>query len=266
MTTMETDTRLETRGLALSIAGKTICCDLNLRINAGECWGILGMNGVGKTTLLHTLAGLKPAQVGDILVNGKPRSDYHARELAQLCGILFQDYLDTFPCTVLEAALIGRHPYMRQWQWESDADKSKARAALQQVGLADLEQRDITTLSGGERRRLAIATLLTQAPQIMLLDEPANHLDLHYQVNLLQQLTQDCRKNEKAMIMVMHDVNLAARFCDHVLLLSAKGEFGEGEYRAGTSTELLNAETLTTVYNHPMQSHHTTMGSIFIPE
>ena len=129
------NTLLELRKLTLSIGGKTVCRDLDLNIVGGQCWGILGVNGVGKTTLLHTLAGLKPAQTGEIRVNGKPRSDYSARELAQLCGILFQDYLDTFPCTVLEAALIGRHPYLRQWQWESVQDKAIARAALQQVGL-----------------------------------------------------------------------------------------------------------------------------------
>ena len=255
------NTLLELRKLTLSIGGKTVCRDLDLNIVGGQCWGILGVNGVGKTTLLHAMAGLKPAQAGEIRVNGKPRSDYSARELAQLCGILFQDYLDTFPCTVLEAALIGRHPYLHQWQWESAQDKAIARAALQQVGLNELEQRDITTLSGGERRRLAIATLMAQAPQILLLDEPANHLDLHYQSSLLTQLTQDCRQQHKAMVMVVHDVNLAARFCDHVLLL-----YGDGDYRAGTREELLSAEALTQLYHHPMVLHQTSAGRFFLPE
>ena len=253
-------TLLELRGLSVDIGGKTVCRGLDLSIGAGQCWGILGVNGVGKTTLLHTLAGLKPAQCGEILVNGKHRGDYAPRALAQQCGILFQDYLDTFPCTVLEAALIGRHPYLRHWQWESAQDMELARQALNRVGLEQLEQRDITTLSGGERRRLAIATLLTQAPQILLLDEPANHLDLHYQVSLLDQLMQDCRQQNKAMVMVLHDVNLAARFCDHALLL-----YGEGEYRAGASADLLNAGELSALYRHPMTQHRTPAGCFFLP-
>jgi iron complex transport system ATP-binding protein len=255
------NTQLELCQLTVTIAGKTVCNGLDLTMEGGQCWGLLGVNGVGKTTLLHTLAGLKPAQAGEVLVNGEPRSAYSPRALAQLCGILFQDYRDTFPCTVLEAALIGRHPYLRQWQWESAQDREIAVRALERVGLQGLEQRDITTLSGGERRRLDIAILLTQAPQILLLDEPANHLDLHHQISLLDQLSQDCRQQHKLMVMVVHDVNLAARYCDHVLLLC-----GDGEYRAGASEELLNAEVLSNLYQHPMILHQATNGRYFFPQ
>lgn len=252
---------LTTNALDVSIAGIQVCTELNLVVDPHQCWGILGKNGAGKTTLLHTLAALRPADAGQMTLAGKQYHEYSPREWAQCCGVLFQDYTDVFPGTVLETALIGRHPYLKQWQWESQADIEIVRNALQQVGLSDLEQRRVDTLSGGERRRLAIATLLAQSPQIMLLDEPANHLDLHYQITLLDLLTQLTRQADKSIMVVLHDVNLAARYCDHVLLL-----LEDGNTLQGPSTELLTAETLSQVYGHPMRMHELDQDRIFIPQ
>ena len=251
---------LQTTGLNVSIAGKRVCDELNLVLEPHQCWGILGRNGAGKTTLLHTLAALRPADSGDISLLGKRRSEYRQREWAQHCGVLFQDYSDTFPGTVLETALIGRHPHVAHWQWESESDVNLVHSVLQQVGLEQMQQRRVDTLSGGERRRLAIATLLAQAPQCMLLDEPANHLDLHYQVTLLDLLTQSVKVEAKAMMIVLHDINLAARYCDHVLLL-----LGDGEHLQGPSKELLNVELLSRVYGHPMRMHELDDRRVFVP-
>ena len=251
---------LETRGLSLSIGNKLICRDLNLRIQSGERWGVLGVNGVGKTTLLLTLAGLKTAQAGNVYLNGTALAELSKRQIAQSCGVMLQDSDDAFPASVLEIALIGRHPHLHAWEWESPADEAIARTALQAVGIADLAQRTSNTLSGGERRRLALATLLTQDPALMLLDEPVNHLDLHHQIETLDLLTQLVAKRDKTSLMVLHDVNLAARYCDALLLL-----FGAGETLQGPAHEILTVENLSRLYGHPVCRVETAEGSLFYP-
>jgi len=251
---------LETRGLHLSVGGKRVCCDLNLQIQANERWGMLGVNGVGKTTLLLALAGLKVPDSGGVYLQGQALTQMPRRDVAKICGVMFQDNEDAFPASVLETALIGRHPYLHAWEWESAADESIARAALHALGLADLAQRASNTLSGGERRRLALATLLTQAPALMLLDEPVNHLDLHHQIDVLELLKQQVSQQEKTTLMVLHDVNLAARYCDNLLLL-----FGHGEVLQGPVQTVLNVENLTRLYGHPVHSVETPEGVLFYP-
>ena len=252
---------LETRGLNLSIGDKLICRDLNFSVQQGERWGVLGVNGVGKTSLLLALAGLKTAQAGSVHMQGKALSEFSGRQLAQLCGVMFQDSDDAFPASVLETALIGRHPHLHAWEWESAEDEAIARAALQAVGLADLTQRTSNTLSGGERRRLALATLLAQDPPLMLLDEPVNHLDLHHQIDALELLTQQVTQHGKTSVMVLHDVNLAARYCDALLLL-----FGDGEVLQGAVREVLTLENLSRLYGHPVRSVETPEGVLYYPE
>ena len=251
---------LETRGLHLSIGDKLICRDLNLQVQRGERWGVLGVNGVGKTTLLLTLAGLKMPQAGSVLLDGTAINELPKRKAAQRCGVMLQDSDDAFPASVLETALIGRHPYLHLWEWESAEDEAIARAALQAVGIADLAQRPSNTLSGGERRRLALATLLTQDTDLMLLDEPVNHLDLHHQIDALTLLTQQVKQHGKTAVMVLHDINLAARYCDALLLL-----FGDGEALQGRVGEVLNVENLTRLYGHPVHSVETAEGAFFYP-
>jgi iron complex transport system ATP-binding protein len=224
---------LELKQINVSIAGQSICTDFDVTFAGTHCWGILGKNGSGKTTLLHTIAGLRAADAGEILFDHKSKDSYSKRAWARHVGILFQEHQDNFPSTVLETALMGRHPYIGRWQWESQQDISLAKAALNSVGLSGKEQQYIDTLSGGERRRLAIATLLTQSPDIMLLDEPTNHLDLHYQMTLLNTLTNITTEQSKCMVMVMHDVNMAARFCDHIIILH-----NNGSTMSGTTDEL----------------------------
>ena len=251
---------LETRSLQLSIGDKLICRDLNLCVKRGERWGVLGVNGVGKTTLLLTLAGLKTPQAGSVSLAGQALQALSARQIAQICGVMLQDSDDAFPASVLEIALIGRHPHLPLWAWESVEDETIAHAALQAVGIADLVQRASNTLSGGERRRLALATLLTQNPPLMLLDEPVNHLDLHHQIQVLDLLTQQVAQLSKASVMVLHDVNLAARYCDALLLL-----FGQGETLHGPTPDMLTVENLSRLYGHPVRRIETADGYLFYP-
>jgi len=169
------------------------------------------------------------------------------RHIAQSIGILFQDYSDIFPSTVLESTLIGRHPYLKAWEWESPDDIEFAISALKLVGMDEMASRIMSTLSGGERQRVEIATLLTQDPQIYLLDEPTTHLDLNHQIGILQVLHKRISASQKALVMVVHDLNIAARFCDHLILL-----FGDGVCRHGTTNEMMTEQQLAQLYSHPI--------------
>ncbi|GAB6044124.1 ABC transporter ATP-binding protein [Endothiovibrio diazotrophicus] len=239
---------LETKGLRVAIGGKRVCDGLDLAIRAGECWGVLGGNGVGKSTLLHTLAGLFEADGGELILEGEPLAALPRRRIARRLGLLLQDHGDPFPATVLETALIGRHPHLQPWQFEGEEEQRRAAAALAAVELEGFEGRMVATLSGGERRRLGLATLLVQDPALMLLDEPANHLDLRHQIRLLRLIARLTHSQPKAALMVLHDPNLAARFCDRLLLL-----FEGGETAAGPTGELLDEANLTRLYGHPVR-------------
>jgi iron complex transport system ATP-binding protein len=247
------------RELQVEIAGRSVCAALDLEIHPGSSWALLGRNGVGKTTLLHTLAGLRPATGGTRCVDGVRLEQIPRRRLATRIG-LPQDNRDLFPASVLETALIGRHPHLRGLAWEGPGDLALARDALAAVGLAGFEARTVTTLSGGERRRLAMATLLLQQPAVALLDEPANHLDLRHQVELLGLLRRTQAERGGALLMVLHDVNLATRFCDHALLL-----FGDGETLAGPLGAVLDAASLERLYGLPLVAVDGPLGTAWLP-
>ncbi|MDT8383882.1 MAG: ABC transporter ATP-binding protein [Gammaproteobacteria bacterium] len=251
---------LQARALDVEIGGKSVCQGLDMDIQAGQHWGLLGVNGVGKTTLLHTLAGLRAPREGSLWLGGEALAALPRRRIAQQIGVLLQDDVDAFPGTVLETVLSGRHPWLGQWQWESEADRALALTALGDVGLAGLGTRQVNTLSGGERRRLALATLLVQDPQLFLLDEPTNHLDPHHQIGLLSLLAQRVSQQGRASLMILHDINLATRFCDHLLLL-----FGDGEHLSGPTREVLNTDTLSRLYGHPVISVQGPKGTIYLP-
>jgi iron complex transport system ATP-binding protein len=256
---MSSSTVLTTEKLAINIADKTICHDLDITVHKGECWAILGQNGTGKTTLLHTLAGLHTSNGGQVQLKGKPLNSLSSRIIAQQCGLLLQDYQDIFPATVMEAVLIGRHPHLSAWQWESDNDKQIAQQALSTVDLAGMEQRSLQSLSGGERRRVAIAAVLAQQPEIFLLDEPANHLDIKHQYQVLKLFSQKTYNKEKAVMMVLHDINLAASYCSHALLM-----FADNTIETGTTDEMLTEEKLTALYQHPIRKIESEK-TIFMP-
>ncbi|HEX8009747.1 MAG TPA: ABC transporter ATP-binding protein [Casimicrobiaceae bacterium] len=251
---------LAARALAVAIAGHRVCSGLDLAVAPGERWAILGRNGAGKTTLLHTLAGLRAPAAGAIEIDGRALSTLPRRELARLRGVLPQDDSDAFPATVLETVLVGRHPHLSRWQWEGADDIRIAREALAASDMGGTEARDVRTLSGGERRRVALAALLAQQPRLFLLDEPSSHLDLSHQLALLDRLTAAVRTDGRALVMALHDVNLALRYCDQALLLC------DGEALAGPAQALLTAERLSALYGVPLRAVAGPRGAVFAPE
>jgi iron complex transport system ATP-binding protein len=220
--------------------------DLSLEFSPGEFVAILGRNGTGKTLTLHTLAGLRRPQAGKIQLDGAAMDSLSRRAVALRLGLLAQDVEESFVTTALEAVLVGRHPHLKLWQWETAEDERIAHQALLSVDLADFAHRRTDTLSGGELRRVAVAALLAQEPAVYLLDEPSNHLDPAHQLEILGLFRELCNTG-KMVIATLHDPTIAARFADKALLL-----FGDGRWSAGPAVQMLTAERLSELYLSPM--------------
>lgn len=231
--------------LSVRAGTRELVRDLNIEFAPAEVVAILGRNGSGKTLTLHTLAGLRPPDAGDVLLAGTSIGRLPRRQVALQLGVLPQDLEDAFITTALESVLIGRHPHLKLWQWESAEDERLSREALAAVDLGGFATRRTNTLSGGEQRRLAVASLLAQQPQLFLLDEPTNHLDPHHQLAVLK-LFRALSRTGRTVITTLHDPTLAARFADRVLLL-----FGDGRWSLGPVRDL-NAAALSELYLAPM--------------
>ncbi|HSH30726.1 MAG TPA: ABC transporter ATP-binding protein [Thiohalobacter sp.] len=252
---------LRTEQFGINIGQRRLVADLDLVVEPGQCWAILGPNGSGKTTLLHSLARLRPPDTGRILIDGQPLESHPRKALARRLGLMPQDNHDPFPLQLREAALLGRYPYLGGWQWEGRKALDRVERILEELELLRLAERNIQTLSGGERRRLAFATLLVQDPALLLLDEPTNHLDLRRQLDVLQRVRRSVDHSDKAALLVLHDVNLAARFCTHILMLMP-----DGACLQGPTDALLDAGNLSRLYAWPMQSVGTDGGRLWFPE
>ena len=252
------DFALACEGLTVRVGERTLVRELKLRLQTGSITAILGRNGAGKTLTLHTLAGLRAPASGSIEVAGAPLAALSARQRALRSALLLQASEDPFPSTVLETVLIGRHPHIDFWSWESAVDRDTALQTLNEVKLGNFAARDVTTLSGGERRRVAIAAMLAQNPTTFLLDEPLNYLDPHHQIDVLHLFAARAKQGH-AVLMSLHDVGLAARFCERALLL-----FGDGEWIEGPTSEVLNEESMARLYGVPMREITWDSGRTFV--
>jgi iron complex transport system ATP-binding protein len=237
---------LEVQGVSVRAGVRELVRELSVRFAPGEVVAILGRNGSGKTLTLHTLAGLRPADAGSVRLAGTPLAQLSRRAVALQLGLLPQDLEEAFVTTVMETVLIGRHPHLALWQWESVEDERVAREALAAVDMSGFAQRHTDTLSGGEQRRVAVAALLAQQVKTYLLDEPTNHLDPHHQLAVLS-LFRALADGGTTVVTTLHDPTLAARFADRALLL-----FGDGRWSLGPVSSALTAHTLSELYLTPM--------------
>lgn len=231
---------LTTQQLRINAGQRTLINDLNWSVKPGEFWCVLGKNGAGKTSLLHTLAGASIPAQGTVLLSEQNVLEVDALTLSRRRGLMLQSYTDVFHESVFNVVAIARTPYRSGTQWDTAADSTAVHDALKRVNLIEKMNADVTHLSGGERQRVALAALIVQSPELMLLDEPTAHQDVAYQLktmNLLRNLAQ-----QHAVIASCHDINQAARFASHVLLV------GDQQHWQGSVDEVLEAERLSQVF------------------
>jgi iron complex transport system ATP-binding protein len=250
--------RLAARALDVAVAGRTLVKALEIEARGGDFVAVLGRNGVGKTLTLLTLAGLRAPASGAVELDGRDLAGWPGRERARRLALLPQVTDDPFPSTVFDTALIGRHPHLPFWQWEGADDRACALAALAAVGLEALAPRDVTTLSGGERRRLDVATLLAQDAAVCLLDEPANHLDPQHRQEVFALFR--ARADAGGLVFAtLHDATQAARYATRALLL-----FGDGRWQFGDAGEVLSGTSLTALYDVPVEEIGWRGGRVFV--
>lgn len=255
-------TLVRTSAAEIAIGGRALVKGLDWDVRPGQLWCVIGRNGAGKSTFLRCLAGLRPVDGGVIELAGSPLSDWSLQALARVRAFLPQGSRDAFGYRVIETVLAARHPYHGGSYWESDADHIAALKALAALDVDALSDRDIRTLSGGERQRVAIAAALAQDTPLLLLDEPANALDLAHQVGIMRLLANLCAENNhtKAIVMVSHDLNLAHSIASHALLL-----MGDGRWKAGPIAQVMTATILSECLGHPIEIIRHENRSIFIP-
>ena len=249
---------LSCKSIRVTVPGRLLVDELNFSLYRGELVAVLGQNGAGKSLTLTTLAGLRLPDSGQVLLRNDDIFISQRQHIAQQLALLPQVVDDIFPATVLDTALIGRHPHIGRFRWESDHDRAIAKSALQSMGLANLSSRDVLTLSGGERRRLAIAQVLTQSPDVYLLDEPSNHLDPQHQIDAMQ-VFRRAADGGAGVIASLHDVNLAVRFADRCLLL-----FGDGRWELGRSQAVLTEARLSELFATPMEAFKWRSHDLFV--
>ena len=253
-------TQLSTHDLRIEIGDVVVCRDLCTTFLPGQVWTILGPNGVGKSTLLRTLAGLYQPIAGQVSFDGQPLADIPRRKKARQIGILFQDHADVFPLTVMETVLTGRHPWCSPLQGESALDLERVDQVLGQVGLNGFQDRNLFSLSGGERRRVDLAALAVQDAAVVLLDEPSNHLDPRHQVTLLGGMIDKWRRARRTVVMVLHDINLAVRFSDYLVFL-----YGDGKASHGLVAEMATEGHFSRLYDQPMGRYQANDRDLFFP-
>ena len=253
-------TVLECKHLELQIGEVEVAANLDLKLAPGEFWGLLGPNGIGKTTLLKCLAGLSVPASGQILLESRDLNTLPRKLVARHIGMLQQHTIYVFDSSVMQTVLTGRHPHLAYWEREGPNDLEKAHEALHAVELDGFAGRSVTGLSGGEARRLAFAALLVQDPEVMLLDEPTNHLDLRHQVQIMGMIRNRIRQGEYSAIAALHDINLAARYCSHILML-----LGNGNWEAGPRETMLNETNLEKLYGCPVEMIQGKNGARFHP-
>lgn len=251
---------ISTHNLSVTIGQRQLIANLNWLVQDGECWSVIGRNGAGKSTLLRTLAGLRPPDGGHVAIGGRALKDWPLAELARQRAFLAQSRSDAFAYTVIETVLSARHPYHDNRYWEGGEDQAIAMKSLEAMEVAELAARDVRTLSGGERQRVAIAAMLAQDTPLLLLDEPANALDLGHQVGVMKLLSQLCREQGKTAVMIGHDLTLAHGVSTHALLL-----MGDGRWLAGPTADVMRADLLSDYLGHPIDIIQHGKRSIFIP-
>ena len=230
---------LQVEKLQIGYGSRCVLKEASFSIGKGEIVGIIGCNGAGKSTLLKTIRGLLPKQGGSVRYFGKPLEEYGDKELATKIAYLQQHVELGFGYTGKDIVMAGRYPYMKWWERESEADAKLALACMEYTGTADLAERPINEVSGGQKQRILIAKVLAQQTPIIFLDEPTTGLDMVYQEEIFR-FAKALAGQGKTVLMVVHELNLASKYCSRILLLGEGTLLADGAPQAVFTEELLS--------------------------
>jgi iron complex transport system ATP-binding protein len=239
-----------------SFGGRLVLTGVTFSARQGEMLGIIGPNGGGKSTLLRIMSGVDTATAGEARLEGKPVERYSRKELARFLAVLQQDALPPVGFTVREVIEMGRYPFQN---WLGDDERDAADSIdriIEQLGLNALSDRTLEHLSGGERQRVALGKAMAQEPKLLLLDEPTTYLDIGYQVQMMDYIRGWQKETELTVIAVLHDLNVAAQYCDRLLVLHDGGVAA-----LGAPGDVLDAPLITRVYGtEPLIVPHPVSG------
>lgn len=229
-------------GLCFSYPGVDVLKDITFEMDGSELVGILGPNGVGKSTMIHCMNRILTPTKGAVLVDDIDVQNYKLRDLAKIMGYVPCVSADAFPMTVVDTIMIGRHP-RSDWRMKQE-DFDAVYDAMEIMGIQDLAMRRFNELSAGQKQKVMLARGLVQEPQVLLLDEPTANLDIKHQYGVSKMLKYITRSKGVLAIMICHDLNIAAKYCDKIMLLK------DGSiYAAGTPKEVITAENIRDVYD-----------------
>jgi len=221
----------------------TILKGISFEVIQGKFLAIAGPNGAGKTTLLNLLCGLLRPKAGSIMIDAAPVESYSVKRLAQKVAVVRQEFVPVFDFTVAEMVSMARTPYLGTFGFEDKTDKQMVNEALEATDTSQFALRALGSLSSGERQRVFIARALAANSPVLLLDEPTSFLDLKHQVGIYDLLKTAQLEKGKTIVAVTHDINLAAQYCDEILLLGA-----DGNYHIGETKDVLSPEQIEKVF------------------
>ncbi|MCW4046883.1 MAG: ABC transporter ATP-binding protein [Candidatus Bathyarchaeota archaeon] len=245
--------KLTINKLSFNYAATPVLKDIELEVGLGEMLSIVGPNGSGKSTLLKCINRILKTKQNTVLIDGKDASKLNLKELSKLMGYVPQTSRSTFPFTVFDVVLMGRKPYIH-WSL-SERDNEIVAEMLDFLGIGKLAMRHYDELSGGEQQKVIIARALAQQPQILLLDEPTSSLDIKHQLEILCILKSLSKTNHCSIILAMHDLNLASRFSDRILMLKQGCIFAVGPPDA-----VLTEENIESVYGIKAHVTNSVLG------
>ncbi|MEM4311192.1 MAG: ABC transporter ATP-binding protein [Nitrososphaerales archaeon] len=235
--------KLEAKDLSSSYKDEIIIRDVSLILKPKEILGILGPNGSGKTTLLRTLSRVLKPKKGVVLIDGKDLYKINPKDVAKKLAVLPQIQNPLFNFKTYEVVLMGRNPHLKGLQFEGERDLKVVREAMEATNTWHLAERNLNELSGGEMQRVFLARALAQEPEVLLLDEPTAHLDISYQIEIMELIKRLCREKSLAVATVFHDFNLASRYCDNILLMK------DGKIQSfGKVEQVLNPKNIKEVF------------------